>query len=328
MSTDLLEKRLESLEVPVPDAGNVTARVLSHAPQPASHRIRRFVAAGVATVVLIGLVGYFVPAADTALASTPAGDLLRDAGLAGAKDRITWVGASDASSGIRLQLVGAYSDSTRTVLLLHSDPPSYPDSFTADLTDQFGRHYHSSGSRLNMLTGNMSADFEPLAWPDAITGARISLHISTVRALVHPYEVGQPTQFKDVQGSWTLRATLGVDETATLTPPSPADLGPAHFTFTSVRYSAATVAVDADITGVTSEELNRRIPDGFKGKLVLTASLIDPSGEVIGGGLASSSNGSPVHLRVLGYRLSGAGDYVIRINYFGAGEFERVLKIP
>jgi hypothetical protein len=86
--------------------------------------------------------------------------------------------------------------------------------------------------------------------------------------------------------------------------------------------------VEADITGVTSEDLNRRIADGLKGTPVFTADLIDPTGQVIGGIGSSTSNGGPVHMRLVGYRLSGGGDYVIRIKYLGAGEFDRVLKIP
>jgi hypothetical protein len=328
MNTDLLENRLENLAVQSPDADRVTARALSRAPQPPSHRMRRYVAVGVATVLLIGLIGYFVPAADTAVASTPAGDLLRDAGLAGARDRITWVGAADTPSGIRLQLVGAYADSTRTVLLLHSDPPVFVRFSPQELTDQFGRHYSLHGARGDMRTGNVSAEFDALGWPDAITGARITLHLSQVSALVRPYEEGLPTDLKDVQGSWTLRATLGVDETIPLALPAPATLGPAHFKFTSTSYSAATVAVEMDITGVTFEDLVRRIPDGLKGTQVFSADLLDPSGQVIVGGGSSTSSGGAVHMRLLGYRLGGGGDYVIRIKYVGAGEFERVLKIP
>jgi hypothetical protein len=277
----------------------------------------------------MALIGYFVPAAGTVAASTPAGDLLRDAGLVGAKDRITLVGAADTSSGYRLQLVGAYADSTRTVLLLHSDPATLPMSASQiELTDQFGRHYRLRGAVTNMLTGDASADFEPLAWPDAITGARITLHLSQIQALAKPYADGEPVQLKDVRGSWSLHATLGVDETASLAVPDAADLGSAHFQFTSVHYSTATVAVDVDITGVTAEELNRRIPDGLKGTPVFTAELFDPSGKMVGGGMASTSNGGAVHMQMLGYRLGGAGNYVIRIKYVGAGEFERVLKIP
>jgi hypothetical protein len=329
MSTDLLENRLENLAVQSPDAGRVTARVLSRAAQPPSHRVRRFVAAGLATLLLIGLVGYFVPAADTVVASLPAGDLLREAGLVGARDRITWVGSAETSSGYRLQLVGAYADSTRTVLLLHSDPPTLlPHMFQIDLTDQFGRHYHMNGAVTNMQTGDASAQFEPFAWPDALTGARITLHLLQVQALVKPYADGEPVELKDVQGSWTLHATLGVDETTALRLPAPADLGPGHFQFTSASYSTATVAVEMDVTGVTSEELNRRIPDGLKGAPVFTADLIDPTGRVIGGSGSSTSNGGPVHMRLLGYRLSGGGDYLIRIRYVGVGEFERILKIP
>jgi len=209
----------------------------------------------------------------------------------------------------------------------------YPNFSTAELTDQFGRHYHPSGSMGNALTGNAVAHFEGVAWPDAMTGARITLHISQVAAPLRPYEPGQPLQVKDVQGLWTLRATLGVDETTALPLPSPATLGPAHFRFTSARYSAATLAVELDVTGVTMEDLQRRIPDGLKGTPVFTANVLDPNGQSIGGEQSSGQQGSAqnmslIHMRLLGYRFSGAGDYVIRINYLGAGEFERVLKIP
>jgi hypothetical protein len=278
--------------------------------------------------LLLGLVGYFVPAADTAVASLPAGDLLREAGLVGARDRITWVGSADTSAGIRLQLVGAYADSTRTVLLLHSDQPVFLRFSPQELIDQFGRHYSLHGARGDMRTGNVSAEFDALSWPDAFTGARITLHLSQVSALVRPYEEGHPTEFKEVQGSWTLRATLGVDETSPLPLPAPANLGSVHFKFTSASYSPATVAVDMDVTGVTWEELTRRIPDGLKGTPVFTSKLLDPSGQEIGGGASSTSNGGAVHVRMLGYRLVGGGDYLIRIKYVGAGEFERVLKIP
>jgi hypothetical protein len=197
-----------------------------------------------------------------------------------------------------------------------------------ELTDQFGRHYRLRGAATNMLTGNASADFEPLAWPDAITGARITLHLSQIQALAKPYADGEPVQLKDVRGSWTLHATLGVDESTRLPVPDAADLGSAHFQFTSASYSTATIAVDVGITGVTAEELNRRIPDGLKGTPVFTAEFFDPTGRMIGGGVASTSSGGAVHMQMLGYRLGGGGNYVIRFKYMGAGEFERVLTIP
>jgi hypothetical protein len=173
-----------------------------------------------------------------------------------------------------------------------------------------------------MSTGNVVAEFDGLQWPDAITGARITLHLSELTA-----------DGKPVQGSWTLPATLGVDEARALRLPEPASLGSAHFQFTAASYSPATVTVDIDVTGVTMAELQQRIPDGLKGTPVFTADLLDPTGQSIGGVASSRQSGTsqnmgPIHMRLLGYRLAGRGDYVVRIKYVGAGEFERVLKIP
>jgi hypothetical protein len=321
MTTDLLEERLEKLAIPNPDPGRVTEHVLSCPPQRQSRRAPRFIAAGVVAVVLIALVGYFVPAADTAMASTPAGDLLVQAGLVGAKDRITWVGSTATSSGVRVQLIGAYADSTRTVLLLRADPPMYPGWQPDEgLTDQFGRHYYLRGSRGDLVTGNLSAEFGELAWPDAITGARITLHLSKLSVLERPYEKGTPVQIKDVLGSWTLHATLGVDETTSLPLP-------AHFQFKAVKYSSATIFIDMEVAGVTADELNRRIDDGLKGIPVFSVDLLDPNGQKVGGGMGGYSNGGPGREQIVGYRVV-AGDYVLRLKYLGYGEVERVLKIP
>jgi hypothetical protein len=326
MTTELLEKRLQNLSVETPDAGRVAARVLSRASRRRARRLPRALAAGVATVALLVLIAYFVPAADTAVASVPfAGDLLRDAGLVGAADRITSVGSEATSSGYRLQLVGAYADSTRTVLLLHADPAiDIGGPLAMQLTDQFGRSYFLQGGTANLRTGDSVLQFDSLAWPDGITGARITLHISSVNT-ADETGPGQP-----VAGSWTLPATLGVDRATALPSPADANLGPAHFHFRSLSYTPATISIDMDVTGVSSEELGRIIPDGRKGTPALTINLFDPSGELINGSGGSGGNDifGAVHIQFLGFRLGHAGKYVLRVSYAGEGQFERVLMIP
>jgi hypothetical protein len=280
---------------------------------------------------------YFAPAADVVLADTPiARELLRDAGLLGAGNRVTSVGAVSTSSGFRLELVGAYADSTRTVLLVHAEPSivlAGPDMPT--LTDQFGRSYFVHSVRSNGLTGNLVMESEPLAWPDAITGARITLRIKAVAAIpctgsasVNPADV-KCNPGPTVAGSWTLPATLGVDEGTRLPLPDPAVLGPASFRFSSVRTSAATIEVDFDVTGVTGEELSRRIPDGKKGVAVFTIELFGPNGERVGGGGGwhGSSNDKALHMYLQGYRFA-PGEYHIHATYLGYGEFDRVIRVP
>jgi hypothetical protein len=293
------------------------------------------VALGVATLLIASAVLYFVPAADAALADAPiAGDLLRDAGLLGAGNRVTAVGAVSTSSGYRVELVGAYADSTRTVLLLHAKPavwlPSFPQP---ELKDQFGRTYFMGAATGNALTGNVVLEFDPLAWPDAITGARITLHLTElepVNCVAAPS--GNPIDTvcnsgPSVAGSWTLAATLGVDEGTALALPAPAHLGPATYRFTSVRSTAATIEVDMDITGVTSADLDRRVPDGGKGTAVFNIELLDPTGSIANGSYSTGEDQQGVHIQFLGYRF-GPGGYHLHVTYLGSGEFDRVLTVP
>ena len=326
MTTDLLEERLRDLPVEAPDAGRVTARVLSRRGSRRPIRVPRVAAAIAAFLVVMASVVYFAPAADLAVADVPvAGDLLHDAGLVGARDRITYVGQSARSSGYTLTLVGVYADSTRTVLLLHADPPldvGFPTQL--QLSDQFGRTYFWQGGVANLLNGDIALQFDHLAWPDEITGARLTLQVSSVRA------ASETGAGQAVSGSWTLTAAIRIDQARGLPLPAPADLGPAHFRFTAVTYTPATIAVEMEVTGVSPADLGRDIP-GYGGKAgpALQTYVIDPDGQVINGsGEASSDWTGGYRVRFLGFRQSGAGRYTIRVSYYGEGEFERVITIP
>lgn len=326
MTTDLLEERLRDLSFDTPDAGRVTARVLSRRHEKRASRAPRFAAMVAALLLIVVGVIYFVPAADLALANVPvAGDALHDAGLVGARDRITYVGTETTSSGYRLKLVAAYADSTRTVLLMHADPTAFMGGSFTELTDQFARTYRITGGSGNILTGDFSMQFEPLAWPDAITGARITLHMTELDTAT----LAGPGP--RIAGTWTLPALIRVDQANALPIPAPADLGPAHFRFTSVTYTPATIAVDMVVSGVSPEELGRNVPGygGNKGAPALMTFLIDPQGQVINGnGEESGDAFGSYHVRWLGFRLGGAGRYTIRVSLYGEGEFERVITIP
>ena len=311
MTIDRLEQRLKELDVETPDAGRITARVLARHGHVRRRRVPRFVTAPLALLLLVALVAYFVPAADLAVAdrSPWSGDVLQWAGLVGASDRITSVNANATSSGYRLTLTGAYADSTRTVLLMHADPAIAVPGILPTLTDQFARTYHLRGGTSNTLTGDFVMEFEPLAWPASITGARITVHISQLESPSSSY----------VNGSWELTAALGVDAARALPAPAPGDLGPAHVRFKSASYTPATIEVDIEVTGVSSEELSRIVPNGLKGQPALLVELLDPNGQVVGGGLGGG--------QLVAYR-TGGGRYVVRISYYGYGSFERVLTIP
>jgi hypothetical protein len=334
MTTDILEQRLSELTFETPDPGRISARVLSQSRKPRHGILPRGLAIGLATVLVAAGILYFVPVADTALADAPiAGPLLRDAGLVGASNRVTSVGASATSSGYRLELVGLYADSTRTVLLVRSNPAILiQGAEQPELKDQFGRSYHLGSAVMNGLTGTLAIEFEALAWPDAFTGARLTLYLNEVTPVTCMAPAsGNPADYvcntgSPVQGSWTLRATVGVDESSNLALPAPAQLGPASFRFTSVRSSSATIAIDIDVTGATSDDLNARIPNGGKGTAVFTIDLFSPTGEVTNGSYQLVDYQGGVHIAFIGYRVAG-GDYRLHISYRGR-EFDRTLTIP
>ena len=321
MTVDLLEQRLRELDIEAPDAGRISARVLTRPSQRPRPRFERLVSVPVALALLVVLIAYFVPAADLAIADKApwSGEILKWAGLVGAKDRITVVNASATSSGYTFTLHGVYADSNRTVLLLHSAPAAMPNGYSTVVTDQFARSYRFRSNALNTDSGDMAMQFEPLAWPDSITGARITLHITSVE---------EPPATATTRGSWEMTATLAVDVARSLAAPAPGDLGPAHVRFTSASYTPATIEVDGQISGVSSTELDRIVPDGAKGEPALQMLLFDPAGQIINGESSSSGDLSTTEFRLVGFRTGGPGQYTLRISYYGYGSFDRTLTIP
>ena len=332
MTTDALEQRLTDLGFEAPDPGRITGRVLSQAQTRHKRPISRLTALGVATLVIAAGVLYFVPAADAALADAPiAGDLLRDAGLTGAGTHVTSVGSVASSSGFRLQLVGAYADSARTVLLLRANPAVQPfgvPGFDIQLTDQFGRSYNMQSGQTDSRSGLAIVQFDALAWPDALTGARITLRMSAVeRACLSAAFCSDPVADGTVvKGSWTLTATLGVDEGTALPLPSTAQLGAASFQFTSATSSTATIGIDIQMTGATFNDLEQRVPDGGKGTPVFTIDLFSPSGDVVDAGYSVAEDRQGVIIQFQGYR-SGPGEYRLHISYRGSA-VDRILTVP
>ena len=321
MTVETLEKRLHELDVETPDAGLITARVLSRQTPQRRPGVPRLAAAPVTLVALVVLVAYFAPAADIAIAERShwSGEILQWAGLVGASDRITAVDETARSSGYRLTLQGAYADSSRTVLIMHSDPAiASTDGVSTTLTDQFARTYHFSGSASNSLTGDLVMTFEPLQWPDSLLGARIALHV---------HQVTTPAR-TNVDGTWNLTAALGVDAARPLPPPAPGDLGRAHVRFTSASYTPATIEIRLEVTGVPGEELSRWVPNGGKGEPAFLVKIIDPDGQLIGGSFTGPNSPYPNPIAASAYRESGGGQYTVLVSYYGYGSFTRLLTIP
>jgi hypothetical protein len=316
MTVDTLGERLRSMVLDSPDTGRVTARVLS----PSSRKRRpplRIGLAPLAFAILCVAIAYFVPSAGTVIAKVPVAG-----GMLGVNGHITTVGSSATSSGYTLTLVAAYADSTRTVIQLHTSPAAALLGPDAHITDQFGRSYGSSNASGDLLTGDMTAQFQPLAWPDGITGARITLEVNELETGVDP-RVGV------VNGTWKVYATLGVDEGTSVAVPASGSLGSAHFTFTSVIYTPATIAIDMDMTGVSDQELTRPVPNGTaKPTPALIIDVLDATGTSVANNIEIDDGFfgvSRVHL-IANRDDIGHGVYTVRVTYLGRS-FNRTVNV-
>jgi len=318
MTTDLLEERLQKLAAGAPDAGRVMARVLAAAPRPRRPVWPRLSLSAVATAVLIVLVLYFVPASGTVVARIPiAGEAF------GANAHVTVVGSSSTSSGYTLTLTGAFADSARTVLYVHSSPAIAFLGMDTVITDQFGRSYHSANSSSNTLAGDLVAQFDALAWPDQLTGARIALNVSAVQIGVDNRDI--------VRGAWRMTAIVGVDEGTSVVPPQPVTIAGARFTFTSVTYTPETIAIDIDMSGATSDDTARPMPfdpSNPKGMPVLSFDVLAPDGRPAGGSSEIDDGVFGVsYVHMLADRGDvGAGLFTIRITYMGQS-VERIVAV-
>jgi hypothetical protein len=211
--------------------------------------------------------------------------------------------------------------------LLRGTPAFLPGDDILQITDQFGRTYQARNGFADSSTGDSVLQFEPLAWPDAATGARVTFHLSQVATLGNP---GNP--YTRTLGSWTFSVVLRVDRAVSLPAPSPATLGPAHFTFSSVTYTPASIVIEVDVTGITRSDIEQRIPDGLKGIPIFAIDLFEPAGQQVNGAydingpgeLSTTRNG--VHVHFIGYRL-GHGNYTLKVRY-DQDTFVRTLTIP
>ena len=232
----------------------------------------RVVAAVVATFALLvlgnGVAAYYAPRYGQALAQVPViggvyAKALQYYGLA--EQDVTVISDSSRSSGHTVRLVAGYADGLRTVLIVDIDgktltygkadrprPGEYgvgnhgetPD-LGLTLTDQFGHSYKEGVG--NGYTNYLQ--FEPLVWPASKAGARLTLHITTVRKLWLE-GAGQDEVF----GDWTLHATLVAEPVHVLPVPSPVRTTNAIYTFTSLQVTSTAVHIEWTTTGALIDD--------------------------------------------------------------------------
>jgi hypothetical protein len=219
------------------------------------------VGAALAFVVLVNVVAaYYAPTYGRALADAPgiggpSSKILAAFGL-NAGD-VTSVNDTATSSGHTLRLAAGYADGLRTVLFVSIDgkglegnpkgfgmnPGDYGlGNFT--LSDQFGQTYAPSG-----VGGPNSISFTALTWPASKVGARLTLQVTSIDAI---WLRGAG----EVQGDWTLHATLVAEPAHTLALPAAVHTAQAGYTFTSIRSSATTLTVRWTVDGPALDRVN------------------------------------------------------------------------
>jgi hypothetical protein len=254
--------RIVELRVPTKRAADRKA--------PSRRGLIRLGAAGaaIAVVVIVNVVAaYYAPTYSRALADAPgiggpSSKILAGFGLN--SRGVTAINDSATSSGHTLRLAAGYADGLRTVLFvsvdgkgLNDNPKGYLGDYglgNFTLTDQFGHTYVPSG----VGTPNW-IQFTPLAWPASSVGARLTLHVTSIDAM-------WLITGRELQGDWSLHATLVAEPAHSLALPAPVRTPNANYTFTSIRSSTTTLIIHWTVTGpVLDEEMKLRptnVPGG------------------------------------------------------------------
>jgi hypothetical protein len=97
------------------------------------------------------------------------------------------------------------------------------------------------------------------------------------------------------------------------------NLGRARLTFKSLVYTPGSVALDLDVTGISPEDIDFRLPDNNnpKGAPAFTLDVLGPDGNsILGTSSEEQSWFGPVHVHVLGNR-HGSGRYSVVASYLG-----------
>ncbi len=145
-------------------------------------------------------------------------------------------GGRATSWGSTMEVVGAYLDDQRTIVVLKgSDTHTLPD---ADLVAV--GHRHNMQSAVTSGDSYYAVKFEPL--PQALSSpVPVTLHLAD-RAILPPHY-------------WTLTFTIGPSITESQSVPEPGRAGNMTITFTSVSAVPGAFAVRFTETGVTYEEI-------------------------------------------------------------------------
>jgi hypothetical protein len=184
-----------------------------------------------------------------------------------------------------------------------------------------------SGMTSDLATGENAMLFRPIDGLAVNLGARLHLVFSGI-------EEGLPPSSRTIVGHWGLTATLAVDEGQDLALPDAIELGQARLSFTRVRALPVGVLVEFTMAPVEIDLLERRIPDGLKGRPAFRVSLLDASGRASQQLSAGGSGGSGTdrsRMTIAGswlWQADGPGRYVVSVEWEGVGSGSRTITVP
>jgi hypothetical protein len=321
--TDQLAQRLRELPLDEPRPERTTSRVLGAAARPAPARLLPRLAIAAAILVAAGPVSwgvlYFSPATSAALADASgpgfSHEILDNFGLG--TENITAQNSSATSSGYKVQLVGAYADSIRTVVLLKSDPPVYASGFM-QLTDQFGTTYNPRNGEGNLLTGDQALSFEAASWLSMNTGMRFTLTFNQLELL----------DGSSVRGSWTVKGVVLLKTGTLLHAPPPGPLGSGMVRFTEVRYVGRVISIQAEVRGVSLDGEVPPLKQGAKPSPRFQVELapIDGSLGKPANSFGWSSSGDVTKLQLLFVNVD-PGTYYVILSLAGEGQLQSTLVV-
>jgi hypothetical protein len=321
---DRLAERLRELTLDRPDPRSLASRVLAVAAQPERQQAipRPLLVAAAMLVAIAGAWGvlYFSPITGAALAdasggSATASDVLRAVGL-GAGATVSAQNSTATASGYRIQLVGASTDSIRTVVLLKITPADAMSFVGVNLSDQFGSSYELLEGVATTNTGDEALVFGPPRGLAARTGLRFSVDLRLVSTRAGG----------TVPGAWKVSGTVLPDAGTLLDPPAPGGLGAGTVTFRQPRSAGGVLAVSADIAGLSTEQLGASVPSGGKAQLALQAVLVDPTGTELPMNIRVSGADGVSRFDAVAFGIH-PGTYRLRLTLASGGSLERILVV-
>jgi hypothetical protein len=315
-----LEARLRNLQLETPERDVATIMRRKPRRPPWLSRTRMGAALAVAAC-LMAAVGYVAPVTDHAAAAAPfVGDSIGHGmhwmGWSSVSGQVTQLDSIAESNGIRLHLIGGYTEKNVIVLIVRAEGGSNAFPGLASIKDQFLRKTDVGSGIGDGQTGTDVLTFPSLGWPDDTIGARLELTVSDVTL------PGGQT----VWGHWVMNGTVLASERRGL--PAPPAVTTADGI--TVRYSDFGLSPSLLSTGVritTPHALAREaLPSPAN---TVWIDLIGPDGRHVEELTSVGGRGaSPVYEETVFWAAPPRGRYVLRVRLGAQVVSNATIVIP